>query len=357
MAQHDYNIANAPGASVRADINALAEAIASLNSGAAAPTTTFANMFWYDTTNSLLKVRSPDNTSWITLASVSGTTFAFVSGVLANALGTGSVGTTQLADTAVTTAKITDANVTNAKLANMATQTLKGRTSGGTGVPEDLSATQATAILNAMVGDSGAGGTKGLVPAPAAGDAASGKYLTAGGLWAVPGGPLLSGTKAAVASFDIDLTSLYSLYRGFHVILTEGLVSTDSSHIGLRTSADGTTFDATSGNYTGNNHYTDTGGRHDKFTGDGTTSGYAVLYPFVGNAAGEGFEGTTECWGLANTTLHKRFLTRATLTFDVDSQGEVMSVFTRVSTAVIKALRVLVSAGTFSCKYAVYGIV
>lgn len=37
-----------------------------------------------------------------------------------------------------------------------------------------------------LVGDSGAGGTKGLVPAPAAGDAAAGKFLKANGLWAAP---------------------------------------------------------------------------------------------------------------------------------------------------------------------------
>jgi hypothetical protein len=48
-------------------------------------------------------------------------------------------------------------------------------------------ATQATAALDAMVGDSGSGGTKGLVPAPASGDAAAGKFLGAGGTWLVPG--------------------------------------------------------------------------------------------------------------------------------------------------------------------------
>jgi hypothetical protein len=49
-------------------------------------------------------------------------------------------------------------------------------------------ATQATAALNALVGDSGAGGTKGLVPAPAAGDAAAGKFLKSDGSWAIPPG-------------------------------------------------------------------------------------------------------------------------------------------------------------------------
>lgn len=74
--------------------------------------------------------------------------------------------------------------VSNAKLANMAESTIKGRAAGaGTGDPTDLTATQATAILNNVVGDSGAGGTKGLVPAPAAGDAAAGKFLKADGTW------------------------------------------------------------------------------------------------------------------------------------------------------------------------------
>lgn len=76
--------------------------------------------------------------------------------------------------------------VTNAKLANVATATLKGRTTAGTGSPEDLTATQATALLNAMVGDAGAGGTKGLVPVPAAGDAT--KFLRGDATWAAAGG-------------------------------------------------------------------------------------------------------------------------------------------------------------------------
>lgn len=81
-----------------------------------------------------------------------------------------------------------DNAVTNAKLATVATATFKGRTTSGTGNVEDLTATQATALLNAVVGDSGSGGTKGLVPAPAAGDAAANKFLKADGTWATTGG-------------------------------------------------------------------------------------------------------------------------------------------------------------------------
>jgi hypothetical protein len=78
--------------------------------------------------------------------------------------------------------------VSNAELATMATGTIKGNVSGSTATPSDLTATQVTAALNTMVGDSGAGGSKGLVPAPSAGDAASGKYLKADGSWQVPPG-------------------------------------------------------------------------------------------------------------------------------------------------------------------------
>lgn len=50
--------------------------------------------------------------------------------------------------------------------------------------------------LSNFVGDSGSGGTKGLVPAPASGDAAAAKFLKADGTWAVPAGG--GGTKCTV---------------------------------------------------------------------------------------------------------------------------------------------------------------
>lgn len=75
---------------------------------------------------------------------------------------------------------------TTGKLLKRATGS--GFVKAASGVYATRTASQATGDLDALVGDSGSGGTKGLAPAPAAGDAAAGKFLKADGTWSVPGG-------------------------------------------------------------------------------------------------------------------------------------------------------------------------
>ncbi len=55
-----------------------------------------------------------------------------------------------------------------------------------------------------MVGDSGTGGTHGLVPAPPAGSAAAGKFLKADGTWAAPPS---GGSASAQVNADWNATS------------------------------------------------------------------------------------------------------------------------------------------------------
>lgn len=83
------------------------------------------------------------------------------------------------------TTSIATGAVTNAKLANMTGPTVKGR-SAGTGAPSDISMATLAGMLPAMTGDSGSGGAAGLVPAPAAGDAAAKTFLRADATWAAP---------------------------------------------------------------------------------------------------------------------------------------------------------------------------
>ena len=61
-----------------------------------------------------------------------------------------------------------------------------------------------SAYVTDMVGDSGSGGTQGLVPAPPAGSAAAGKFLKADGTFAVPAGGTSSPltTKGDIWGYD-----------------------------------------------------------------------------------------------------------------------------------------------------------
>ena len=59
--------------------------------------------------------------------------------------------------------------------------TFKGNNTGSTAASINLTVTQATAMLNPFVGDSGSGGVKGLAPATVAGDKR--KVLTGAGTW------------------------------------------------------------------------------------------------------------------------------------------------------------------------------
>lgn len=70
MAQHDLNIANQVPANLRTDLNNALLAIATNHSGTSAPATTYANQWWYDTANDLLKIRNEADTTWITIAEV-----------------------------------------------------------------------------------------------------------------------------------------------------------------------------------------------------------------------------------------------------------------------------------------------
>lgn len=143
-----------------------------------------------------------------------GTTQLADSAVTTAKINDGAVTTAKINDGAVTTAKIADDAVTNAKAANMAQSTIKGRAVGaGTGDPTDLTATQATAILNAFTS-----ALKGLVPASGGGTT---NFLRADGNWAeVAAGGIMN----VVAYAYVDDASS----GGFNVAFNAGCTVTRS---------------------------------------------------------------------------------------------------------------------------------
>jgi hypothetical protein len=124
--------------------------------------------------------------------------------------------------------------VTNAESADMAQSTIKGRAVGaGTGVPTDLTATQATAILNVVAQD-----LKGLVPGPTAAEIAANKVLRADATWVAGAGDLLaannlSDVAVAATAFDNIKQAATDAYAGTAELATdaEAITGTDTARV------------------------------------------------------------------------------------------------------------------------------
>jgi hypothetical protein len=82
MAQHDYVIDNQTAPNFRADLNNALAAIVSTNSGPSAPSTTYANMMWYDTTANILKMRNEADDNWINLGTLDQVANTFAANIL-----------------------------------------------------------------------------------------------------------------------------------------------------------------------------------------------------------------------------------------------------------------------------------
>ena len=137
-------------------------------------------------------------------------------------------------------AQVAAATLTNAKLANVATATLKGRASAGTGSPEDLTGTQATALLDTFTS-----AAKGLAPASGGGTT---NFLRADGTWAAPagGGGVVEGTGfyryfTDFMSVTTDVMSNQSAGTGASVVITAWPYGGNPPASGFMTGALGTT--------------------------------------------------------------------------------------------------------------------
>ena len=119
MSQNDFTIANQGFPAFRADLNSALQALASNSSGTSAPSTTFANMWWYDSSNNIMYIRNEDNDAWIKFAELDQTNDKFVLS-----------GTLQLDDGTVSAPALTFNSDTNMGIYRGGTDILKFVTAG-----------------------------------------------------------------------------------------------------------------------------------------------------------------------------------------------------------------------------------
>ena len=119
MSQNDFTLANQSFPAFRADLNSALQALASNNSGTSAPSTTFANMWWYDSSNNIMYIRNEDNDAWIKFAELDQTNDKFVLS-----------GTLQLDDGTVSAPALTFNSDTNMGIYRGGTDILKFVTAG-----------------------------------------------------------------------------------------------------------------------------------------------------------------------------------------------------------------------------------
>jgi hypothetical protein len=143
MSQNDFVIANQSAPDFRADLNDALQALASLSSGSTAPSTTYANMLWYDTGANILKMRSEADDVWINIGYLDQTADAFrifdntqvvnTSGVQTGLIGD-QANSAWEAGTSTTESLVSPAKVKAAIIANgtASLDSLEGITAGGT---------------------------------------------------------------------------------------------------------------------------------------------------------------------------------------------------------------------------------
>lgn len=128
MSQNDFTIANQGFPAFRSDLNSALQALASNNSGTSAPSTTFANMWWYDSSNNIMYIRNEDNDAWIKFAELDQTNDKFILS-----------GTLQLDDGSASAPALTFNSDTNMGIYRGGTDILKLVTAGTDAITIDAS--------------------------------------------------------------------------------------------------------------------------------------------------------------------------------------------------------------------------
>lgn len=213
-----------------------------------------------------------------------------------------------------------------------------------------VSPTAATALLDDLVGDSGSGGTKGLAPAPASGDAAAGKFLKADGTWTAPtaGGAMTQIQKITTtgSAGTIDFTGIPGTYNSLHLTFY-GQLSSGVADTGLYVKFNN---DGTAAHYGATQHLGGFTSSVSCATVPATTSG-AHFFTITGTSisADASSMATADLHGYAGTAFNKVF-TVLDMRYGRPTQimGVELTTGVWLSTAAITQLTITPASGTFT---------
>lgn len=332
MSQHDLVLDNASGASFRSDANNALQALGTRQSGASAPSTTYAHMLWVDTTNGVVKRRNAANSAWIVVATNDET---FVLARSSNTM----LDVSDREKTIVATSTFTQTLDAAATLGDG--WWVRYRNDGTGLITIDPNSTET--IDGATTIHLGPGQSCTIVCNGAA-------FYTVGG-----GTLVLLQTQLASAASTVDFTrgidGKYSRY-----ILTGSGVTVSNDNVGLylRGSTDGGSSFLSTGIY---NHAA-VGRSSDAAT---ITAGTAadtviILQENIGNATGEHCSFEFSLHNLDSTSLYKGVHGTTHNYSIIPNTGIWVRGGTIITASAINALRILVSAGTFSGTFSLYGV-
>lgn len=229
MSQHDMDLVNAAGAAFRADLNAALVALASNNDGASAPSPSFPNMWWPDTTTGIMKQRNTANTAWLNKWKLSEGELALLAGSASQVF---SVGDATAADHAVKLEQVS----LFPSVASATTTDIFGAAGATINVTGTTTITGITACTAAQVGS-----TKRFIPSNASGFSitASASLVVDGatsGTYLMPQNALVEILATSTTTFKVTTIFATGTWTPVFALATPGTSSfTYTSQVGTYT--------------------------------------------------------------------------------------------------------------------------
>lgn len=137
--------------------------------------------------------------------------------------------------------------------------------------------------LGVFAGDAGSGGSQGLVPAPAAGDADAGKRLAADGTWKTSAQDLITSGSITSSTPNAEVT-LPAGYKSFKLVLRNHRPVADGGYLSVQVKKAGV-WKTASGDYNWNQKYWSTSSDSRWDSASNGTTNLMILTGFTGFAA------------------------------------------------------------------------